>query len=245
MEVLPLHFIPTGFARWVPSCCTACQHWPAYGLCNACYQLYRKSARRCYVCAIELPADCCSALCGQCLNNTFAFDHTIAAVSYIEPWSKMIRDFKFNQHTVKTQTIARLMQLKIMSEQVPLPDFLIPIPNACNRIRERGYNQAWEITKFLGRLLQIPSIPDVLIRHKEEASQTQRSKKERMTALKNAFENNASQTSKIYEKHVALIDDVMTTGATVDSAAQILKKAGARQVSVWVFARTPQERHQR
>lgn len=245
MDTLPQHFIPTGLARWIPSRCAVCQHWPSYGLCESCYKLYQKDVKRCQTCAIELPTDSTGPLCGHCLNNTFAFDSTVAAVSYREPWAQMIRDFKFHQHTEKTQTIARLMQFKIQAQQAPLPDLMAPIPNASNRIRERGYNQAWEITKALGRLLQIPSIPDILIRHKEEASQTQRSKKERLTALKNAFEPNAKKASKIHEKHVALIDDVMTTGATVEAAARSLKKAGAHQVSVWVFARTPQERHQR
>lgn len=158
----------------------------------------------------------------------------------------MLLQFKLLQHTEKAHTMAQLLHHQITQSNTPLPDILIPIPNAKNRMSERGYNQAWQLTKSLARQLKIQALPTALIRSTEESSQTQRKRRERIKALKNAFAPNPKYSHILKDKHIALIDDVMTTGATLESAAKVLKhQANTRQISAWVFARTPQERHSR
>lgn len=125
------------------------------------------------------------------------------------------------------------------------PDLIIPIAAAPSRMHERGYNQAWEIARPLAKLLQLPCASNVLIRIHEHDSQTHRKRKERFKALRHAFTVSPRWHSRLAEKHIALVDDVMTTGATLAAAARALKAAGADKVSAWVFARTPEQRNQR
>lgn len=235
----------TGLSRLIPSRCAVCGRWPSRGICEPCYGLYQKLVPRCKHCAIELPVQNTLQVCGQCLHTPFTFDNAVAAVSYVEPWSVMIQQFKFYKHSEKAHSMALLLYQRIMQSGLPMPDLLIPIPNARNRMQERGYNQAWEITKKLGKRLNINTAPFALMRAAEASSQTQRKRNERFKALKNAFSLNAKYHATLKDKHIALIDDVMTTGATLESAAKTLKQAGVGQINVWVFARTPQERHQR
>lgn len=236
---LPTHFQATGVSRFIPSHCAVCGAWPSHGVCGHCYGLYQKEILRCQRCAIELPAGNRLQICGHCLATPFTFDRTMTAVPYTEPWSKMLQQFKFYQHSEKARVMARLLCDKIRRSGVPMPDFLIPVPNARNRMQERGYNQAWELSKALARLTKVKTLPYALVRAKEESSQTQRKRKERFKALKNAFTLDANYMRLVKDQHIALVDDVMTTGATLESAAKTLKQAAPGQISVWVFARTP------
>lgn len=247
--MLPAQFYQQGFFSWVPSLCVACQCWPSNGLCQKCYKVFLShQVVRCRSCGLELPASHLE-LCGHCLKQPFAFTYTVTAVSYLSPWSDLVQKLKFYRGTDYASLIAQLMSFVIhvryKQNMQHYPELIIPVAMGDGRLRERGYNQAWEIARRLAKRVDIPADAHVLKRLYEQNSQTSRKRSERFKALKNAFGVPLSNRIKILQKHVVLVDDVMTTGATLHSAAIALKKAGAAQVSVWVFARTPQERVKR
>lgn len=252
--ILPDKFPQTGIFSILPNRCAACQKWPAHGLCAACYANYKSQPTRCVRCAIEIPATNLQT-CGHCLTHPFEFDRAIAAVPYTPPWNHLIHQLKFHQGTHSAWVIAKLMHMVIVQKMqhnthkssAPdnTPDLILPIAAATNRIKERGYNQAWEIARHLAPLTKLPAHALTLIRLHEHKSQTHRKRSERFKALKNAFSITPSQQPFIQGKHIALVDDVMTTGATMQAAAQALKQAGASKISAWVFARTPDHRNQR
>lgn len=240
----------SGIRAWIPGCCYICHQWPAYGLCTRCYDLVKQQKNRCYCCAIELPASDLH-ICGHCLKSPFGFDQTITAVSYVSPWRELVHQMKFEQKTELAMLMAQLLYAKLQTQEKASdkPDVLIPIPVFPQRMRTRGYNQSWEMTKHLVRLTKVYSSPDILKYKRNDfdvnVSQAHRKRKERFKALKDAFDVVDEGHDLLFDKHVALIDDVMTTGATLHYAAQALKRAGARRVSAWVFARTPEQRFQR
>ena len=241
----PARYPAHGLFSWLPSRCAACRHWPSHGLCANCYALFLRRTSCCIRCAIPMPATA-QQICGQCLTHPFAFDATIAAVPYTDSWRQLVQRFKFHQGTEYARVIAQLMQMTIAQHlNDNRPDLIVPIAAAPSRMRERGYNQAWEIARPLAKLLQLPCASNVLIRTHEHDSQTHRKRKERFKALRHAFTASPRWQGHLAEKHIALVDDVMTTGATLDAAARALKAAGAGQVSAWVFARTPEQRNQR
>ena len=247
MNPLPAKFPAKGIQALLPGCCTACGKWPAHGLCDACYTLFKQPKNRCCSCAIELP-DTRLSVCGYCLKQPFAFNHTIAAVSYISPWKELVQNLKFYKRTDYGHSVAQLMHLALNTDQdLPLlPDLMLPIPVANLRLQERGFNQSWQIARHLCLFTQIAATPHVLQHARQESlvqtSQTQRTRKERFRALKGAFFINEKYHASLQGKNIVLIDDVMTTGATLHHAALALKKAGAKHVSAWVFARTPEQR---
>ena len=118
----------------------------------------------------------------------------------------------------------------------------MPVPLHASRLRERGYNQALELAKPLARALRIPLAEGVLSRTKPTAAQTILDAKTRRKNLRGAFVVNESLRAKIEATHIALIDDVMTTGATLRECTRVLKRAGVARVDVWALARAPRLR---
>jgi len=135
---------------------------------------------------------------------------------------------------------------RLLAESVPAPlasatRLLIPMPLSTARLRERGYNQAWELARRLGPQLGIEAHPGLLQRWRDTPHQVGLSRQAREANLRDALWVDPLHTQRIRGRQVALIDDVMTTGASADAAAHALRQAGATQVQVWVVARTPRE----
>jgi ComF family protein len=119
------------------------------------------------------------------------------------------------------------------------PTLLLPVPLSRQRLRERGYNQSWELARRLGRRLRLEATPAILQRGRDNAHQIGMTRREREHNLRDAFWIEPASRVTLQGRHVALIDDVMTTGATAHAAALALTRAGAAAVDVWVVARTP------
>lgn len=244
---LPEIFSAKGINALLPGCCAVCGKWPAHGVCQSCYVTFKKTSHRCYVCAIELPSAELK-ICGHCLKRPFAFDETMAAVSYIAPWRELVQKLKFYEGADNARLIAQLLYLILDAHQklVEPADLILPIPVTKQRMRERGYNQSWEVAKHLSRLSGITANPHILHHRltitQTPISQTHRKRKERFRALKDMFFVDEKDVKFLQGKHIVLLDDVMTTGATLHHAALALKKVGVKKVSAWVFARTPEER---
>lgn len=172
-------------------------------------------------------------LCGACLRRAPRFDAAFCAWRYTYPIDYMVRALKYHGALAHARVLGDLLAARLRARAAPCwPEMLLPVPLAPGRFRERGYNQAIEIGCWLERRLAIPMRTDVLVRTRETPEQAGLSRRERRQNLRGAF-----AVRDLSALHVALIDDVITTGSTVNELARVLKQAGAAGVEVWAVAR--------
>jgi Predicted amidophosphoribosyltransferases len=178
------------------------------------------------------------AVCGACLQKPPPFQNTLTACRYAFPVDRIIQDFKYGKKLALAKPLALLLHdaylAQYRSDSFTPPTTLIAMPLSRHRQIERGFNQAQEIARNLSRSLQIPLLNNVLLRIKDAPQQATLPWHKRHQNVRQTF----SCTAPLAGKHVILVDDVMTSGATARAAAQALVKAGADQVDVWVIART-------
>lgn len=174
--------------------------------------------------------------CGACLSDAPAFDATVAAWRYGWPLDRLIPAWKYRGELTLTAPLADGLarQASLVADR---PDMLLPMPLHATRQRERGFNQSRELAARLARKMQLPLADDMVDRIKATPPQASLPWKERRKAVKHAF----AVRGDIVGSHIALIDDVMTTGASLHELARTLKSAGARRVDCWVLARTPKD----
>lgn len=182
----------------------------------------------CPVCAQPTPL---AEVCGACLKRPPAFDRTRAAFRYAPPLDGLVQRFKYGRELALAGFFAE--QLALAVSQDPLPDLLIPLPLHPSRTRERGFNQAVEIGKVLARRLDLPLGYLACARIRPTPPQAALPLKERRRNIRGAF----ACPTDLAGRHVALLDDVMTSGASLDELARAARQAGAEEVSVWVVAR--------
>ncbi|MFA5676920.1 MAG: ComF family protein [Pseudomonas sp.] len=217
-----------GSAAGIPDCiCTPClSDLPWLG--SACRQ-----------CALPLPSE--NMLCGQCQQNPPAFSQVIAPFRYAFPLDSLIPAFKYQHKLTYGRLMARLLQQAIVhhyqERQQRLPDLVIPLPLHRSRQAQRGYNQALELARPIGRQLAIPLDRRNLMRQRATTPQQGLNAQQRRQNLQAAF--NCRHPERLLARHVALVDDVVTTGTTVNEASRTLLDAGAASVSIWCIARTP------
>lgn len=152
---------------------------------------------------------------------------------YRDTLSQLIPAAKFGARWSLLPALANFLLEKV--EPLERPDLLVPLPLHPQRLKERGFNQALEIAKPLAKRLNVPLENNLLLRIRDTEHQARLSEKARHRNMRRAF----STTRQLDGMHIALIDDVLTTGASLDAAAHALKQAGARRVDAWVIARTP------
>lgn len=180
-------------------------------------------------------------VCGSCQRRRDApVQHSVAAVDYGFPWDGLITRFKFHQQLDLADVLARrLADALARTPDLPSVDLIVPVPLSTERLRERGYNQAWELARRVARWRRVAGDPHVLARVKNTAHQLGLSESERAANLRHAFLVEPRHVHRVQQRRVALVDDVCTSGATADEAARALRAAGASQVQLWVVARTP------
>lgn len=198
-------------------------------LCAACWRELPFASCCCQRCAEPLVG---AGLCGRCLRSPPRFDHTFALFEYCDPVDSLIRRFKFDGQI----HLARLLG-EAMAEALPCggepADVVVPVPLHPRRLRQRGFNQALELGRFVAAKVGLPLWPEACERQFDTSPQTSKTARQRRNNLRGAFTVVADVTGL----RIALIDDVMTTGSTADSLARSLKRAGAARVEVWVSAR--------
>lgn len=223
-----------GISRHVPSQCAVCHRWPARPVCDACVQAFAQPLNRCQTCALPLPAG--MAQCGKCITAPPPLDRCLAAVRYAYSWATLVVEFKFQGHTGWAASLATLMRSAPWVEPaLDAADLLIPMPLSRQRLLERGFNQ----TLLLARALA-PELTrhDVLLRVLDAPPQSALTRDERLQNVRNAYALDPMQAHLVANKHVVLLDDVMTTGASLHAAARVLRAAGAAHITGLVFART-------
>jgi ComF family protein len=219
----------------LPPTCILCGN-PGHNsrdLCLSCYSYLPRNNLCCYRCAeiLESPTNT-PTLCGRCLSRHPAFDETYAPFVYQGAIRHLIGTLKFGAH-YKNARLLGLLLAEHLKQTAERPHLILPVPLHKTRYRERGFNQAIEIARTVAKELEIPLDTNSCLRHRDTPHQTQLSAKKRRKNMKNAF----SIINPIHARHIALLDDVMTTGTTAHELAYALKKAGAGRIDVWVCAR--------
>lgn len=173
-------------------------------------------------------------ICGACLTQPPAFDRTQVAYYFEAPLTQLVYDLKYHQQLANARLLADLLAQQLDVTEVQA---LIAIPIHPLRRKQRGFNQAWWIAKRLSKVLNIPLIDHAVERVVHTPSQTHLSATERQQNLKKAFKVNSVHLQGL--NHVALVDDVMTTGATMQQVAKQIKKHSAiTVVEAWAVAKT-------
>ena len=242
----------------LPLRCLVCQAPGAAGLdlCAACAADLPWNDPACARCGLPLPI--AAPACGACLRRPPAFDACFATFRYAPPLDRLLPRLKYHGDLAAGALVAALMlqRLQAMADvgaaeqplaaqpsrphRLPalhtLPQALVPVPLHPARLGRRGYNQALELARPLARALAIPVLPDLLHRTRATAAQTELGAEARRGNVRGAF---AAGIDGPVPAHVALVDDTMTTGATVADCARALRAAGCTRIDVWVAARAP------
>ena len=223
----------------LPSCCEVCGAWPTQPVCEPCLQRFARPRPRCQTCALPLPEGV--ARCGACLRRPPPLDACHAAVSYGFPWTGLIGRFKYQQHPGWAGQLAEVMR-RAPGIESALADceLLVPVPLSNQRLAERGFNQALELAR---QLAPAKLAPRLLLRVRDTASQARLDRRQRSANLRHAFAVDPQRAAALRGRAVLLMDDVMTSGATLESAAAALRRAGAARVTAVVLARTGEDAH--
>jgi ComF family protein len=213
-------------ARCFGGSCFLCRGAAAGLLCAACdAELPRLAGPRCPRCALDSPR---GEVCGRCLSEPPHYDATVAALGYEFPADALVHALKFRGELVLAEHLGAILSRCIADPEV---DSVIAVPLSTDRLRSRGYNQAVEIARHVAHR---PIELDLCVRERDTPAQMDLPYAERRRNVRGAFRC----TRALPGASVAVVDDVMTTGATLDEIAKVLKRAGAGRVVNWVVART-------
>lgn len=226
---------------WPPRCvlCGGTGQLPVIDLCSGCAGDIQRNVRACIRCAEPLSGVAPSAgalQCGACLRKPPRFDHTLCPFLYSYPLDHLVRGLKYRGRVAYGRILGEMLAREVAarSSSCPLPQAIIPVPLAPQRFRERGYNQAIELALHIERSSGIALRTDVVERTRETQEQAGLDRRARRRNIKGAF----SLRMPPALRHVAIVDDVLTTGSTVNEMARMLKRAGVKRVEVWAVART-------
>jgi len=203
-------------------------------LCDGCQADLPRNQNACLRCAHPLETSYIQTglICAHCLKNPLVIDHSVVPFLYENPISFMVKQLKFHNQLTYAPLIAHLISQALQQEE-NLPQLIIPVPLHSKRLQQRGFNQSQQIAEHIAKQLNLNCRHDLVIRHKNTTSQTELNTALRQQNIKGAFR----VIKPIGAKRVAIIDDVMTSGATANELAITLKQAGVDEVQLWAFAR--------
>lgn len=225
-------------AAWrVPTQCLVCRGWGRDALCDACRGRFASAAARCTGCGARTPLPV--ARCGACLAEPLNLDHVVCACDYAFPWSTLIARFKFGREVDLAAPFAALLADAVERSGAPLPERIVAVPLGPRRLAERGFNQAWELARRVARRLGVRADADRLQRPVDGPHQVGLALEQRRINPRGRFVVSARRRDELRGARVAVVDDVMTSGATLAEAAATLRRAGAARVDAWALARTP------
>ncbi len=222
--------------------CAVCRSWPARRVCAPCVARFGQALIRCKTCALVLAPGL--SQCAACVRQPPPLQACFAAAAYAYPWSELVADYKFGQDPAWAALFAGLL-LQTPGVAAGLAalqagDRLLPMPLWSERLELRGFNQAWELAKALAHQSGTRAQPDprLLLRIKNTPPQSQLKREARRQNVIGAFAAEPLRTAELANRRIWLVDDVMTSGASLFAAAQVLLDAGAASVTGVVFART-------
>jgi ComF family protein len=229
----------------VPSSCAVCGSSAKDAICGMCHmQFFSEAKHRCSQCAAPLQGTppAAKSKCGACLAQSPAFDATIVAADYAPPMDRLVLGLKFGSELALARLFAQMLRDASLNErQLRLPALLTAVPLGRRRLAERGFNQALEIARPLSRMLGVTLDPKLLVRLRDTQAQTLLHPDERHKNIREAFIVPGTAITQVHGRHIGVVDDVMTTGETLNEVAATLKRFGATCVTNFVFARTLQK----
>lgn len=205
---------------------------------------FGKPCRRCSTCALEIAAERQHTQCARCLREPFGLDACFAALPYAFPWAELVSRYKFDSQTgwasFMASTLLGQPAVRDFLNQLEPDDWLLPLPLSTERLGWRGFNQAWELTRALQRQSACRATSDasLLLRIRHTRPQSELKRNARLENLKGAFGVAPLRAAELKGRRVVLVDDVMTSGASLLTAASALRLAGATHVSAVVLTRT-------
>ncbi len=234
------------FSTLFPSVCIVCRQTintaainTSVEICQQCYAALPANDPCCCRCALPLAENMDGrVLCGRCIRRPPDFDYVHSLFRYEQAVIGLIHQLKFSQKITFSRTLGEMLLSRMQLEmQTPEegPDCLLPVPLYTARLRQRGFNQSIEIARVMAKKLQIPIIYDAVVRRRSTGTQTGLNAKQRQKNIRGAFE----VVKEIKGRHVLIIDDVMTTGATVNELSRLLKIQKVKRVGVLCLARAP------
>ena len=214
---------------WPGKCCACLFFLDFMGVCELCrHQLTPRQGHKCTVCDLDFKAAGPRHRCGRCLDRTPRFDLCRGVFDDSGPAGRMVRNGKYARWPEAIDVLAdEVVQHLPDILTTDSPMLIIPIPLHRKRLYERGFSPPAILARCIGRVLDVPVDFKTLIRVRDTISQTGLNLKERRSNIRGAF-----SVESLASRDILLVDDVFTTGATVDEAARVLKRAGARRVRV-------------
>lgn len=220
-------------AAFAPARCLYCETATAETvLCSACTARLPWNHLACPGCALPQRH---AARCGDCLRQPRPFDRAYCAFTLDAPVRGAIHSLKYEARFQAARALAQGMAAALRARPEPLPEVLVPVPLHPRRLMHRGYNQALELARVLSATLGVPVQAQAARRRRATPDQIGMSAIQRRRNLRGAF----ACTAELKGRHVALLDDVMTTGATLSELARAARQAGAARVEAWALARVP------
>lgn len=224
---------PSLLQALLPERCSLCREPAPEAVCAVCRPGLPWNRIACPRCA--LPQESGGGhVCADCAQAPPPFDAGWSAFRYAAPIDRAVQGLKYHAAFRNGRWLAQEMARVLARRAQPLPTLLLPVPLHAGRLRRRGYNQALELARGLGRELSIAVEPQLARRLRATADQIGRSAVERRRNVRNAF---AVDAAALDGRHIALVDDVMTTGSTLAELARVCRKAGAARIEVWTAAR--------
>jgi len=215
--------------------CPLCQQPANTPICSSCSSTLPDIKAQCFQCGLPLETtENGCVLCGQCLQKPPHFDLCISPYHYKEPLNQFITQLKFHNKLYYANILASLLIRKIELLQDNLPECIIPVPLHSGRLRQRGFNQALEIARPIAKKYKIKLDTQSCKRVVATTSQMTQDKSARKENIRHAFK----VKSPFPYQHIAIVDDVMTTGNTVNELARVLRSAGAIRIQIWTPARS-------
>lgn len=202
-------------------------------ICAGCSEDLPWQGPYCRRCALPL-GSARDETCGACIRKPPPFTRTVCPLRYDFPADRLVQAFKFKRQLSAGRVLSHLLCEAVTQLDAKLPDMLIPVPLHRWRMFKRGFNQAGEIAAYAGKIFQLQVLAGALRRQRNTPAQSGLSRRQRRRNLHGAFDWHGGAKPG---RHVALIDDVMTTGTTLTECAGVLKRAGVKRVDVWVVAR--------
>jgi len=217
-----------------PARCEVCHAWPARPVCADCEARFAAPVHRCRTCALVIADGI--AQCGRCARSRPALDACHAAVTYGYPWSGLVARFKFSGEAGWAHTLADLRARDpAVQQELRAARWVVPMPLSRQRLAQRGFNQALELAR---RLAPANTDARMALRVRDTASQADLDHDARQANVRRAFAIEPARVADVRGQPVVLVDDVMTTGASLGALAQVFRDAGAASVAAIVFART-------
>lgn len=223
--------------------CAVCRAWSHQTVCEPCLSRYARPQPRCWTCAARLPTELLGRprpQCGRCLREAPPLDRAVAALDYAFPWDGLLQHFKYHQALDLRESLLERLNTALSAAEVDAPDWLLPVPLSKERLRERGYNQSHELAKALARRRGLRCAPEMLLRVRHNAVQASLKREARAANVRGVFAIEPRKAEQLRGTTVALLDDVMTSGATLFELAGVLLQGGVMSVQAWVVARTPE-----